>query len=37
MVSRLPDGVRRLDDPEEYPVTISDGLAARREAIRAAR
>jgi nicotinate phosphoribosyltransferase len=37
MVSRLPDGVRRLEDPEEYPVTISDALAARREAIRAAR
>ena len=36
-LARLPDGVRRLREPEEYPVTPSHGLRARQEVARGAR
>jgi nicotinate phosphoribosyltransferase len=34
-VSRLPAGVRHVDQPERYPVTFSEALEARRRALRA--
>jgi nicotinate phosphoribosyltransferase len=33
-IQKLPDGVRRLRDPDEYPVDPSDGLRSRTDRLR---